>query len=92
MQVLLPGFKKEEIDLRVTENLIHVRAEKKKLVKEKGEDVFFASAEQRKVENTYRLPAEIIPEKVRARLEDGILTIIAPKAKPERKERKVKIE
>jgi len=92
VQIPLPGFKKDEIDLRVTENAIYVKAQKKHIEKEKSEFAFFASAEESKVENTYRLPTEIIPEKVRAKLEDGILTIIAPKAKPERKERKVKIE
>ncbi len=92
VQIPLPGFKRDEIDLRVTENTVHVRAEKKKLSKEKTATSFFTSAEESKVENTYRLPAPIIPEKARAKLEDGILTVIAPKAEPAKKEKKIVVE
>ena len=92
IHIPLPGFKRDEIELTVTENYLRVRAEKKEVRKEQTESAYFASAAESKIERSYRLPKEIVPERVRAKLEDGVLTIVAPKAKPERKERRVKIE
>jgi len=92
IHIPLPGFKKDEIELMVTENYVRVRAEKKEVRKEESESSYFASTAESRVERSYRLPKEIVPEKVRAKLEDGVLTIVAPKAKPEQKERKIRIE
>jgi len=93
-RIPLPGFTKEEINLKVTENSIHVKAEKKKHLKEKTEKQIFWSAEQSRVERAYRLPVQVVPEKVKAKLENGVLTVVLPKVKKtkEEEEKTVKIE
>ncbi|MEM5812777.1 MAG: Hsp20/alpha crystallin family protein [Candidatus Aenigmatarchaeota archaeon] len=92
-RIPLPGFKKEEIDLRVTENSLSIVAEKKSKKESKKEGELFISSEESSVRRSYKLPEPIIPEKTKAKLEDGVLTVIMEKAsKKEEKEKKIEIE
>lgn len=92
LRIPLPGFKKDEIKLKVSSNAVYIRAEKKKIEKRKGEREFFASKEEARVERSFGLPAEVVPEQTKAKLEDGVLTIILKKAKPKKEERDIEIE
>lgn len=92
-RIPLPGFKKDEIDLRVTENSLSIVAEKKSKKESRKEGELFISTEESSVRRSYKLPEPIIPEKTKAKLEDGVLTIIMEKAKKkEEKEKKIEIE
>jgi len=92
VRIPLPGFKKDEIDLNITESALYVRAEKKRVSRKSEEGGFFGFAEQSKIERSYSLPEYVDPEKVKAKLENGILTVILQKVKMKRKKKKVEIE
>ncbi|MEM7819787.1 MAG: Hsp20/alpha crystallin family protein [Candidatus Aenigmatarchaeota archaeon] len=87
----LPGFKKDEINLNVTENYIEISAEKKEEKTKKTEHEFYHEKSVGTVKRAFTLPEHVDPEKTEAKLEDGILTIIMPKLYPETKKKK-KIE
>jgi HSP20 family protein len=75
----LPGFKKSEIILSVTEDRIELSAEKKYEGVEKGETFYRRESEHRSVQRSFSLPVEINPDKVDAKLEDGVLTVAMDK-------------
>ncbi|AKG39013.1 MAG: Hsp20/alpha crystallin family protein [Infirmifilum sp.] len=89
----VPGFKRNEIRIRVTEDSLEVIAEKaEERVKEEGERKYVQR--QRLYKQIYKkiiLPVKVRPEQARARLEDGVLVVILPKSGAER-EVEVKLE
>ncbi|MGC9032505.1 MAG: Hsp20/alpha crystallin family protein [Candidatus Woesearchaeota archaeon] len=75
----VPGVNKNDIELNVTENEIEVKIDKKleKEVKKKGYYIY-----ESKRHGFYRrlpLPTEVIPEKTKAELQNGVLKVEMPK-------------
>jgi len=84
--VELPGVRKEDIKLRVTEDTVYIEAQirREKELEEEGAI---------KIERYYtgyrrviKLPEEIIPEKAKARYNNGVLEIELPKKSPRKDE------
>jgi len=75
-----PGIQKSEIKLNVTENSIEVTGEHKEEEKKKN----YLRKERHSVSyyQTIPLSEKIIPDKVKAKLTDGVLDIILPKTNP----------
>lgn len=75
-----PGIQKNEIKLNVTENSIEVSGEHKEEEKKKN----FLRKERHSMSyyQTIPLSEKIVPDKVKAKLSDGVLDIILPKSKP----------
>jgi len=88
----LPGFKKDEIQVRVLENAIDIKAEKKEEVEEKAEGFYRAERRYGRLRRIIPLPLPVDPENVKAKLENGVLEIRAKKKVKEEKGKKVEIE
>jgi len=86
----LPGVKKEDIDVTIRENAIHLKAERKEEKEEKTENVHRVERFYGRIERVIPLPAEVKPEEAKAEYKDGVLEIRIPKVKVT-KEAKVKI-
>ncbi|MDO5852222.1 MAG: Hsp20/alpha crystallin family protein [Methanobacteriaceae archaeon] len=78
VKIELPGIKKEDIDIKLTENKLFVKAE---ITTELGKSKYITKAEQKNkiVKRTVRFPKKVLPEEANAKLEDGILTVIVTK-------------
>ncbi len=76
----LPGFSKEEIRLKVTENSIEISAEKKKQAVQKGKGFFRQERAFGAIKRVMTLPYAIKPEETKAKFENGVLAITMPKA------------
>ena len=90
--VELPGVRKEDIDVTVRENSVEIKAEVKKIEEVKKEGFFRA---ERSYQGFYRvipLPTEVKSDQAKATYNNGVLEIRIPKAKPEAKGKKVKVE
>lgn len=88
----MPGIKKENVNLEVTENELEISAEMKEEKKEEDEKSGFIRHERRysKFYRKVPMPQPIDSEKVEAELKDGVLTVKLPKiSQPERKTKKV---
>ncbi len=72
----VPGVKKEDIDLEVTENTLRIKVDTK----------------DRKYYKEVELPAEVDPKSAKATYQNGVLDVEIKKLKPKKKGRKVKIE
>lgn len=86
----LPGFKKEQIEIEVTDNCFTIRAIRKDEKNEEGKGYIMKERMSGKFERRF-LIENIDPEKATARYEDGVLKIIIPKQVPSQS-KKVAIE
>jgi HSP20 family protein len=80
MKMNMPGLKKNEIKLNVTDNSIEVTGEHKEEEKKKN----YVRKERHSMSyyQTVPLSEKVIPGKVKAKLTDGVLDVILPKSKP----------
>jgi HSP20 family protein len=88
----VPGLTTDDIDIRVQDNMLVVSGEKKAASQEQKEGGF-RSIERRygRFERSFTLPRTIDSQNVRARHENGVLTIVLPKVEAS-KPRRVEIE
>jgi HSP20 family molecular chaperone IbpA len=87
----LPGVKKADIDIDLTSSTVDVTAEPKTEVEREQQP--YAHRERGYVSYKRRiyLPASVIPEKAKARFNNGVLEITMPRKEPVEKEKPVKI-
>lgn len=79
IEILLPGFKKEDVQLDYQNNLLTVKVEKEE---EKKSDEFKYSHREfgsYNFEKQYRIPKSVNDDKINAKFNDGILTLELPK-------------
>ena len=67
----VPGLKREDLKLNVVDQVLTVKGQKKSWKDE--------SAESTSVERRISLPDQVDPEKIEAKVEDGILYVTLPK-------------
>ena len=81
----VPGAKKEDINVNVTEDTVTIRGEVRSDYEEKKDDYFHSERFFGTYSRTLPLPALVTNDKATAKFEDGVLTITIPKAtKPEK--------
>ena len=88
----VPGFDRNEIDLRVSDQTLWLEGERKEATEEGTENYLRHERRQRTIRRSIRLPAPVNPSEVTATLRNGILTITVPKAEPASESRHVEIE
>ena len=92
MKMNVPGLKKNEIKLDVTDNSIEVTGEHKEEEKKKN----YLRKERHSMSYYQTIPfsEKIVPGKVKAKVADGVLDVTLPKAKPTPtpKKRPVKVQ
>ena len=82
----VPGVKKEDICVTVTEDTITIRGEVRSEHEEKKEEYFHSERFYGNYSRTLPLPALVDEKKAVATFADGVLTITIPKAtKPEKR-------
>lgn len=92
IRVDMPGVKKEDIDLAVTDESISIKAERKEAIEEEKEG-YYRKERTYKGYSVYRtLPKKVKPETAEAKYEDGVLKIEIEKAEKEKEVKKVKVK
>jgi len=76
----LPGIKAEDLDLSVTGNNLSIAGERKLLPEDENENYHRREREAGKFSRVISVPAQVDTTKVEAHSEDGILTVVLPKA------------
>jgi HSP20 family protein len=76
----LPGVKGEELDIQVTGNNLAITGERKIAAEEEGAKYHRREREAGSFSRMIGLPGDIDPDKVDAKLENGILTVEVSKA------------
>jgi len=88
VQFMLPGFKKENINIDVNDNTLIIEGERKidENAKYNYKGSFYG-----KFSRSFTLSDDIAQNKINASFEDGILTIEIPKEKENKSNKKIKI-
>lgn len=84
----MPGLKRDNIEIDVENNVLTVRGEKRE-ERTEGEEGRFHLAERRygTFTRSFVLPRDVDSERIDARFEDGVLTVIIPKSERARRRR-----
>lgn len=86
----LPGLDPEDIKLSLSGNLLTIEGEKKKEKEEKDEHHYFLERYSGSFHRSFRLPVEVLEDKIDAKFDKGVLTITLPKtAKTQKKQIKI---
>ena len=78
----VPGVKKNDIKLEVTDNSLEVKAEHKEESEEKKKNYLRKERSHVSFYRTLPLSENVVSGKVKAKLTDGVLEITLPKSKP----------
>ena len=76
----LPGIKKSEIEVKVEENVLILNAERKIDKTKSNEKYHFSERRSGTFSRSFKLPKSIKEEKITADFDNGVLSIIIPKA------------
>lgn len=87
----LPGIKKEDIDVRVENNVLTLRGKKERKDEVKEEGYFRSERAFGTFSRSFSLPTTVDITKIAANYKDGILTLTIPKAE-EAKPRQIDIK
>ncbi|HSF16256.1 MAG TPA: Hsp20/alpha crystallin family protein [Vicinamibacteria bacterium] len=88
----IPGIKKEDIDVRVENNVLTIRGKKERKEEVKEEGFYRAERAYGSFSRSFSLPTTVDISKISAAYNDGVLTLRVPKseaAKPRQIEVKV---
>ena len=89
----LPGMKKEDVKVEVTDGQLAISGERKSEAEEKGEQLYRCEREYGSFYRSVPLPESAKIEDVKATFTDGVLEVSVPlPARPEAKMRKVEIQ
>ena len=86
----LPGISREDIDLRVENNTLTLRGERKREGEVKQEQYHRVELSYGSFSRSFSLPSRIDTEHVRAEFKDGVLSIVLP-VKAEAKPRQIEV-
>lgn len=86
LQIAVPGMKKEDFHIDIDGNLLTISAEKEERKEEKDKKMTREEYNYSSFTRTFTLPEEVKKEKIDAKYEGGILSIMLPKTEEAKKE------
>lgn len=89
----LPGFEKEDLEVKLSDDLLKIEADREEREEEKGEEGEFIRQErrQRSMSRSVRLPEPVNEDEVDARYKNGVLTVTLPKRHADSESRSIDI-
>ena len=76
----MPGIKKSDIEVKIEENVLILKAERKIDKKNVNEKYHFSERRSGTFSRSFKLPKSVKEEKITADFDNGVLSIIIPKA------------
>ena len=88
----LPGVSEKDIDVRLEDDVLVIRAEKKFERKDENQNYHFMERSYGTFQRALRLPGPVDPEQVQASFENGVLTVSVPKSEQQERSRRIQIQ
>jgi len=85
----LPGYNKDEINVKVEDDIMTLSAEHKHENREEKEGNYRSESYYGIFNRFFMIPEEVEPEKIKAKMKDGILKLILPKTKEVKPEEEI---
>lgn len=85
IQAALPGVKKEDLDVSISENSVTIRASSQQEQKQEEEHYYRREISRGEFQRTLTLPSYVNGDQAKASFKDGMLTITLPKAEPSKR-------
>jgi HSP20 family protein len=81
LEMLLPGFKKEDVQLNFHENVLTVKVELQEKEENQNQEYKYEHREFNvySFERKFKVPETVNPDNIAARFENGILELVLPK-------------
>lgn len=92
LQVEVPGIEKEKIDVKATRYSVEVSGKHSEKSEERGKRYLYTERLYRSFYRNVPVPEEIVPSKVNAKMENGILKLELPKKTPTRGDDETRVE
>lgn len=92
VEVNAPGMKKDDINLEVDGNTLHISGEKKREDEDKGKTYHRIESEYGYFHRALDIPEDADLDSVKANYEDGILNIEIPKSEQKQNKKKIEIK
>lgn len=87
----LPGFERDDIEVTMVEDRLHVDAERDEETDEEDENYIRRERRHRSVSRSIRLPDDIDAEGIGAKAKNGVLTVTIPRTHTESESRNIEI-
>ena len=78
----VPGFEKDEIDVRMVDGSLSIEAKREESTEDRGDSYIRSEREHRSLHEQVRIPEPVREDDVEATLRNGVLTLRLPKAEP----------
>jgi HSP20 family protein len=90
----LPGFTKDQVDVKISKDGLVIRAEQQQTHNEQknGKTYLHRERAYSAFERVIEFPEEVMPQKVEGTMKDGVLQLIVPKKEPAPEERLTKVQ
>ena len=88
----LPGVAEKDIDVRLEDDVLVIRAEKKFERKDDKENYHFVERSYGTFQRAVRLPSPVDPDQVQASFENGVLTVSVPKSEQQARSRRIQVQ
>lgn len=82
VEVQVPGYTENDFNIEMTEDMLTISGSKKQEEKNEGKNLVRREWEHSEFSRSIRFPTPIKADKVEAKLENGTLSIVAPKIEP----------
>ena len=76
----LPGMDESNIEVKLADDVLTIKGEKKEEKEEKGKDYVLSERRWGSFQRSFRVPTSIDEEKIEATFSNGVLTILLPKS------------
>ncbi|SDQ56948.1 heat shock protein Hsp20 [Natronobacterium texcoconense] len=80
----VPGFDREDVELRLSDDTIHITAEREEEMTEEQDDGFYIRSERERqsTSRSVRLPEPVDEDRIEATYRNGVVTVTLPKREP----------
>lgn len=93
IQLEVPGIEKEKVNVKTTKNSLQITGEQSEKTEDKGKNYVYNERSYRSFSRRIPIPEEIVPSKVTAKMNNGILLVDLPKTTPTKHtEETIKVE